>query len=93
MKLKKSNNEKRKYIIYNKCKYIGSIKQSSGKSLKELKNSRQTEYFKNPENRVIHYFNSSIYGKTFKIKKLQINKLLLECMVLKYKLYEYNKRN
>ena len=51
-----------------------------------------TEYLKNPENRVIHYFNTNS-SNTFKIKKKEIDKLLLECMILKQDLYDYIRRN
>lgn len=84
---------KRKYTIHNKVEYVGKCgKQSSGKSSKELKNISQTEYLKNPENRVIHYFNTNS-SNTFKIKKKEIDKLLLECMILKQDLYDYIRRN
>jgi hypothetical protein len=83
---------KRKYTIHNKCDFIGRVKQFSGKSLKELRKDKQTEYLKNPENRVVHNFNTNP-NYTFKIKKKEINKLLLECMVLNYNLHDYIRRN
>lgn len=83
---------KRKYTIHNKCTYIGRVKQSTGKSSKELRNIKQTEYLKNPENRVVHNFNTNP-NNNFKIKKKEIDKLLLECMILTYNLHGHIRRN